>query len=82
MVAYTKLNPEGVTYMDIIGGYNVSERTKKGLEVIADVYPKFGILPGTQVIVDLIHVIAYFRTILQDEPADLNGLVVTRFKLP
>lgn len=56
MVAYTKLNPEGVTYMDIIGGYNVSERTKKGLEVIADVYPKFGILPGTLIAPGFSHI--------------------------
>lgn len=46
-VAYTKLKPEGVTFEDIIGGYNVSARTKKGLEVISDIYPKLGIVPGT-----------------------------------
>lgn len=46
-VAYTKLKPEGVTFEDIIGGYNVSTRTKKGLEVIADIYPKLGLVPGT-----------------------------------
>lgn len=46
-VAYTKLKPEGVTYEDIIGGYNVSTKTKKGLEVISDIYPKLGIVPGT-----------------------------------
>ncbi|MCM1307579.1 MAG: phage tail sheath family protein [Butyrivibrio sp.] len=45
--AYSKLNPEGVTYADIIGGYNASERIKKGLEVISDIYPKYGIVPGT-----------------------------------
>ena len=46
-VAYSKLNPDGVTYEDIIGGYNVSTRSRKGLEVIADIYPKLGIVPGT-----------------------------------
>lgn len=46
-IAYTKLNPAGVTYSDIIGGYNVSERVKKGLEVIGDIFPKLGIVPGT-----------------------------------
>lgn len=46
-VAYSKLNPEGVTYEDIIGGYDVSKRVKKGLEVIADIFPKYGIIPGT-----------------------------------
>ena len=45
--AYSKLNPEGVTYADIIGGYSASERIKKGLEVISDIYPKYGIVPGT-----------------------------------
>ncbi len=47
MIAYTKLNPEGVTYADIIGGYNVSTKTKKGMEVISNIYPKLGIVPGT-----------------------------------
>jgi phage tail sheath protein FI len=47
LAAYTKLNPEGVTYTDIIGGYNVSTRIKKGMEVIGDIFPKLGIVPGT-----------------------------------
>lgn len=47
MIAYTKLNPDGVSYTDIIGGYNVSTKTKKGFEVIGDIFPKLGIIPGT-----------------------------------
>ncbi len=46
-VAYSKLNPDGVTYADIIGGYSASERVKKGLEAISDIFPKYGIIPGT-----------------------------------
>lgn len=55
-VAYTKLNPEGVTYEDIIGGYNVSTRTKKGLEVIGDIFPKLGIVPGTLIAPGFSHI--------------------------
>lgn len=55
-VAYSKLNPDGVTYEDIIGGYNVSTRIKKGLEVISDVYPKLGIVPGTIIAPGFTHV--------------------------
>lgn len=46
-VAYTVLDPSLVTAEDIIGGYNVSEKTKKGLEVVNDIYPKLGLVPGT-----------------------------------
>lgn len=46
-VAYTKLNPQGVTYEDIIGGYSVSTREKKGMEIIGDIFPKLSIVPGT-----------------------------------
>ncbi len=55
-IAYTKLNPEGVTYQDIVGGYNVSTRLKKGMEVIADIYPKFGIVPGTLIAPGFSHI--------------------------
>ena len=53
---YTKLNPDGVTYQDIIGGYNVSTRMKKGAEVIGDIYPKLGIVPGTLIAPGFSHI--------------------------
>ena len=53
---YTKLNPDGVTYQDIIGGYNVSARTKKGAEVIGDIFPKLGIVPGTLIAPGFSHI--------------------------
>lgn len=46
-IAYTKLDPSMVTAEDIIGGYNVADGTKKGLEVISDIYPRLGLVPGT-----------------------------------
>lgn len=55
-VLYAKLNPDGVTYQDIIGGYNVSTRMKKGVEVIGDVYPKLGIVPGTLIAPGFSHI--------------------------
>lgn len=55
-IAYTKLNPEGVTYADIIGGYNVSTRIKKGLEVISEIFPKLGIVPGTLIAPGFSHI--------------------------
>ena len=60
---YTKLNPEGVTYQDIIGGYNVSTRTKKGAEVIGDIFPKLGIVPGTLIAPGFSHIPAVNTTL-------------------
>ena len=53
---YTKLNPEGVTCQDIIGGYNAATHTKKGMEVIGDIFPKFGIVPGTLIAPGFSHI--------------------------
>ena len=44
-VAGFKLAPEAVTADDIIGGVDAETGLNKGLECIADVYPKFGIVP-------------------------------------
>ena len=55
-VAYTQLDPEQVTAEDIIGGYNVSDRIKKGLEVIGDIYPKLGLVPGTLIAPGFSHI--------------------------
>ncbi len=60
---YTKLNPDGVTYQDIIGGYNVSTRTKKGAEVIEDIYPKLKIVPGTLIAPGFSHIPAVNTTL-------------------
>lgn len=44
-VAYAKLNPDGVTEEDIIGGVS-ADGTKTGLELLDEVYPETGIIPG------------------------------------
>ena len=40
------LDPDMVTEMDIIGGYDVATGQETGLEVIRQVYPKLGLTPG------------------------------------
>jgi phage tail sheath protein FI len=44
-VSYNKLNPGAVDADDIIGGVGV-DGTVTGLELINQVYPRFGVLPG------------------------------------
>ena len=43
-VTYTKLDPTAVSASDIIG--STSGNTEKGMEVLRQIYPKFGLVPG------------------------------------
>lgn len=45
-VSATQLDPSKVTEADIIGGYDVSTGKETGLELVRQVYPKFGMTPG------------------------------------
>ena len=45
-VSGNKLNPSAITANDIIGAYNVSTGAETGMEVIRQVYPKLGVVPG------------------------------------
>ena len=45
-LTYMMLAPENVAASDIIGGVNTSTRKTEGLELIDEVYPRFGIVPG------------------------------------
>ncbi len=45
-LTYTMLNPEGVVNADIIGGVNNITGKTEGLELIDEIYPRFGIVPG------------------------------------
>lgn len=44
-VAYTKLNPEGVTVSDIIGGIN-EDGIRTGIELVDEVYSRYQMVPG------------------------------------
>lgn len=45
-VDYDKLDPGLVANNDLIGGYDAVNNTYSGIEVISQVYPKLGIVPG------------------------------------
>lgn len=45
-VSGTAINPEGVKCKDIIGGYDTVTGQEKGLELVRQIYPRFGMTPG------------------------------------
>ncbi len=45
-ISGTKLNPAGVTAADIVGAVDANTGAETGTEVIRQVYPKLGIVPG------------------------------------
>lgn len=45
-VTYTKLNPAGVLASNIIGGVYAATGVEDGMEVLRQVYPRFGMTPG------------------------------------
>ncbi|MDR0924294.1 MAG: phage tail sheath family protein [Hungatella sp.] len=46
-VSGDQIDPSMVTESDIIGGYDVATGKETGIELIRQVYPKFGLTPGT-----------------------------------
>ena len=45
-LSYTKLDPTSVDNDDIIGGVNVTTNKAEGLELVEEVFPRFGLVPG------------------------------------
>lgn len=45
-VAYSTMKPSAVTKTDIIGGYDSSTGKRTGLELVHEIYPRFGLTPG------------------------------------
>ncbi len=45
-VTYTKLAPDNVAAADIIGGIDTVTGKAEGLELIDEIYPRFGLVPG------------------------------------
>ena len=45
-VSYTKLNPAAVEANDIVGGIDIVTNKPEGLELIDEIYPRFGLVPG------------------------------------
>lgn len=45
-VSSTSLKPDGVTPADIVGGVDVETGAETGLELVRQIYPRFGMTPG------------------------------------
>ena len=45
-LSYAKLDPTAVTAKDIVGGVNTDTNKTEGLELIEEIYPRFGLVPG------------------------------------
>lgn len=45
-IDYDALNPSAVDSSDIVGGINVTTGAKTGLELVADIFPRFRLVPG------------------------------------
>ena len=46
-IAYRELDPSAVTSQNVIGGVDLMTGANTGLEVLEDVYPKLGVVPGS-----------------------------------
>lgn len=46
MVSGDKIDPDAITAADIIGGFDIVTGKETGLELVRQVYPKFGMTPG------------------------------------
>lgn len=45
-VSSKSINPDGVTKEDVVGGVNVTTGKETGMELIRQIYPRFGLVPG------------------------------------
>lgn len=44
-VTSTSIDPTAVTAADVVGGYNASTGAETGMELVRQIYPKFGVTP-------------------------------------
>ena len=72
-ITYTKLDPSKVTAEDIIGGYDSQTNTYKGIENIAQVYPRFNLVPSI-IIAPGWSQIKEVEAVLKAKAEKINGL--------
>lgn len=46
-ISYHEIDASKVTHSDIVGGYNAVTGQNTGLELVEEVFPRFGLIPGT-----------------------------------
>ncbi|MER2153610.1 MAG: phage tail sheath family protein [Solibacillus sp.] len=71
-VTYDVLDPTMVTNADIIGGTDVDTGTKKGLELVNEVFPRYGLVPG-QIIVPKYSSIPTIAAVLRAKSQTINS---------
>jgi hypothetical protein len=67
-----KLDTSLVTYEDIIGAYNVNTGAETGPQLVRQVYPKLGMIPGTLIAPGYSHIPAV-GVALAAKAAQING---------
>ena len=45
-IAYSSMKPQAVTVDDIIGSYDAATGKRTGLELLNEIFPRFGMTPG------------------------------------
>ena len=72
-VGFVAVDPEQVTKADIIGGFNVATRQTTGLELIDQVFPRFGIVPDLIICPGYSHD-AEVAAVMTAKAASINGI--------
>ncbi len=72
-IAGKRLDPSLVTAADIVGGVDISTGKETGLEVIRQIYPKFGMTPGI-LIAPRFSANAVVAAALQAKTKEINGV--------
>lgn len=72
-IAGKRLDPSLVTAADIVGGVDISTGKETGLEVIRQIYPKFGMTPGI-LIAPRFSTNAAVAAALQAKTKEINGV--------
>lgn len=72
-IAYDVLDPEKVTKADIIGGIDVNTGKRKGLELINEIYSRFGLIPGLILAPGFSHN-SDVAAVMKNKATSINGL--------
>ena len=73
VVDSTSIDPDAVTWKDIVGGYNVSTGQETGLELIRQIYPRFAMTPGLILAPGWSH-IPNVAAVIGAKCVDINGM--------
>lgn len=69
----TKLIPGNVTASDVIGGVDINTGKNTGMELVEEVYPRFGLIPGN-LIAPKFSTSSTVAAILKAKATDINGV--------